>query len=149
VVGFVAFVGSVALVVVAAIAQDSTGLPLVLLLVVGSAVWAAWDSSQIRLRDYKSGFSNEPVGIALGILLIWIVAFPVYLSKRYRISQGTLPRRQWAPPPEGMRVGFAHAETSTSELERLAELRGRGVLTEEEFSAAKGRVLTAPEARSS
>ena len=147
-VGSVAFIGSVLLLYAAILTQSSTNLPIVWLLVIGSAVWAAWDSTQIHLRDYKSGVSHGPVGIALGILLIWIVAFPVYLATRYGITHGTLSRRESASPVAIAAPSRAQSLTTTSaELERLADLRTRGVLTEEEFTAAKGRVLSLPQAR--
>ena len=44
------------------------------------------------------------------------------------------PARRPAPAP-------AAAPNVTTELERLAELRAKGVLTEEEFQAQKARIL--------
>jgi hypothetical protein len=39
------------------------------------------------------------------------------------------------------RSAGASAPSATTELERLADLRARGVLTEEEFQAQKRRIL--------
>jgi hypothetical protein len=142
VVGFTAFIASVVLFVAAAFGQSATNLQLVWFLIIGSAIWAAWDSTQIHLRDYKSGFSNHPIGIALGVFLIWIIAFPVYLATRYGITHGTVPRRQSASPPIGLAISSSGSTMSTSvELERLADLHQRGVLTEAEFSLAKIKLL--------
>jgi hypothetical protein len=48
-----------------------------------------------------------------------------------------------APPPSGASApGLPPASASTTgELERLAELRSKGVLTEDEFQAQKKRIL--------
>jgi hypothetical protein len=53
--------------------------------VFGTSLWAAIDSSGIQLHRYKSGIALKPFGLSLGCLLLWIVAFPWYLSVRYRI----------------------------------------------------------------
>ena len=45
---------------------------------------------------------------------------------------------QRATPPPSATAG---APSTTTELERLADLRARGVLTEEEFQAQKARIL--------
>jgi len=46
-----------------------------------------------------------------------------------------------APPPPPAPVPGGAAPNVTTELERLAELRAKGVLTEEEFQAQKARIL--------
>ena len=74
--GIIAFIISLALVVVAAMAGNATKLPLIHLLILGTATWAAWDSTQIRLREYKSGVALHPVALWFGIALLWIVGFP-------------------------------------------------------------------------
>lgn len=56
--------------------------------VVGTAIWAAIDSKEIRLHSYKSGIALRPFVLFLACLLLWIVAFPWYLSVRYRIRNG-------------------------------------------------------------
>ena len=56
--------------------------------VVGTSIWAAVDSSGIQLYRYKSGIALKPFVLFLACLLLWIVAFPWYLSVRYRITNG-------------------------------------------------------------
>ena len=55
------------------------------------------------------------------------------------------PERAPGPPPPVSPVrpdGAApHAPSTTTELERLADLRARGVLTEDEFQAQKAKIL--------
>lgn len=63
--------------------------PLFMVAVVfGTSIWAAIDSRDIRLHSYKSGIALRPFVLFLACLLLWIVAFPWYLSVRYRISNG-------------------------------------------------------------
>jgi hypothetical protein len=62
---------------------------LIYFVVLGTAIWAAIDSSKIQLLRYKSGISYGPVVLFFGFLLLWIVAFPWYLSMRYKIKTGT------------------------------------------------------------
>ena len=47
----------------------------------------------------------------------------------------------WSPMPAAPQGGSRSAPNVTTELERLADLRARGVLTEEEFQAQKSRIL--------
>jgi len=57
--------------------------------IVITAIWAAVDSSKVQLKRYRSGISCGPVALFFGFLLFWIVAFPWYLSVRYKIITGT------------------------------------------------------------
>jgi hypothetical protein len=98
-VGFIAFLSCVVLVILASIVQTITHLPVVLILVLVTASWAAWDSTRIQLRDYKSGIALNPVGLWIGIALLWIVGFPWYLTVRYRIKAGTQERKVAAALP--------------------------------------------------
>jgi hypothetical protein len=59
------------------------------ILIFGSALWAAFDSSKVQLSRYKSGISYGPVSLFFGCLLLWIVAFPWYLVVRSKIRTGT------------------------------------------------------------
>lgn len=56
--------------------------------VLGTSIWAAIDSKEIHLHSYKSGIAMGPFVLFLACLLLWIVAFPWYLSVRYRIRNG-------------------------------------------------------------
>ena len=58
-------------------------------MILGTAMWAAIDSSKIHLKRYKSGISYGPVALFFGIALLWIIGFPWYLSMRYKIKTGT------------------------------------------------------------
>jgi hypothetical protein len=58
-------------------------------MVLGTAIWAAIDSSKIQLKRYKSGISYGPVVLFIACAMLWIVGFPWYLSMRYKIKSGT------------------------------------------------------------
>ncbi len=60
----------------------------IFLIVLATSIWASVDSSKIELYKYKSGIAVKPVILLIGCLFIWIVAFPWYLSMRYKIKHG-------------------------------------------------------------
>lgn len=66
-----------------------TIVPLSYFMIFGTAIWAAIDSSTIQLKRYRTGISYGPVVLFLGFLLLWVVAFPWYLSVRSKIKAGT------------------------------------------------------------
>ena len=49
--------------------------------------------------------------------------------------------QQQAPPPPPPAAPAAEVDPTTAELQRLAGLHQQGILTDEEFSAAKAKVL--------
>ena len=66
----------------------ATDLPTIPLVAIPS-IWAAWDSSRIQLRKYKSLISTSPLLLFLGLIILWIPIFPIYLVMRQRIKKGT------------------------------------------------------------
>jgi hypothetical protein len=58
-------------------------------MVLGTSIWVAIDSSKMQLQRYKSGISYGPVVLFFCGLVLWIIAFPWYLSMRYKIQNGT------------------------------------------------------------
>lgn len=65
----------------------------------------------------------------------WQQPEPQYAEPQYAEPQYAQPP---AAPPAG---GADDSDQLTAELERLAGLKNQGVLTEEEFSAAKAKLL--------
>ena len=65
------------------------GFNLTWIMVLGTAIWAAIDSSKLQLSRYKSGISYGPAVLFIACALLWIVGFPWYLSMRYKIRTGT------------------------------------------------------------
>jgi hypothetical protein len=64
------------------------------IMVLGTALWAAIDSSKIQLKRYKSGISYHPIVLFFACALLWIVGFPWYLTTRYKIKSGTAVIKQ-------------------------------------------------------
>ena len=58
-----------------------------------TAAIAAFDSSHISLRRYKTGISYGPVGLFVICALIWPFAIIWYFIVRVRIARGTMPLR--------------------------------------------------------
>ncbi len=66
-----------------------TGFDLSWIMVVGTALWAAIDSAKIHLKRYESSISYGPVVLFFGFVLLWFIAFPMYLIVRHQIRTGT------------------------------------------------------------
>ncbi len=79
--------------------------PLVSLgIVVATAIWAAFDSTSLELHKYKSGI-NHPVGVFLGIFLLWVIFFPLYLVTRSKRVAGELKlKKSDEPQPRTMSI---------------------------------------------
>lgn len=58
------------------------------LVLLGTLVWAAFDSKKLELNKYKSGLSYSSVVIFFLIAFFWIITFPWYLHVRYKINNG-------------------------------------------------------------
>ena len=61
-----------------------------LIMVIGSAGWAAMDSEKRNIRVYQTPFSG-PWVVFIAICLLWILFFPWYLVTRSKIIDGSLP----------------------------------------------------------
>jgi len=81
-----------------------------------------------------------PLGIAMGVLVITLlITYAVNSSSRTPELQPERAKRVRGPQ---MMVGKIMGKGSlAAELALLAELHGRGALTDEEFSAGKRRIL--------
>lgn len=75
--------------IVVSVLTDANGWP-ILLIVAGSAIWAAADSAAIGFGKYKNSVAYGPVGVGIFVLLLWVVAFPWYLTTRSDIKSGRL-----------------------------------------------------------
>lgn len=74
---------------VAAVLQQASGFPVVLGLVVGSALWAAWDSSKLHFSKHKGG--NSPAIVFFGVLALWVLMLPWYIARRRDVKRGMVP----------------------------------------------------------
>ncbi|MCH7870050.1 MAG: hypothetical protein IH881_20350 [Myxococcales bacterium] len=57
-------------------------------IVIGSSIWMAFDAHQIGYdkKDVKGFASMGPVGWFFAGLLLWIIAFPLYLASRSKLK---------------------------------------------------------------
>jgi hypothetical protein len=96
---------------------------LLALVVIASAIWVFFDAPTIGESRYTW---------SIGMLLLWIVGFPWYLSVRSRKV-----RAGWQPAPA--------AETTrdpvATELDRLAHLRDTGGLTDAQYERQRRQAL--------
>jgi FtsH-binding integral membrane protein len=80
---------TIALLAVCSAIYKLTGIHLSWIMVIGTALWAAIDSTKIHLKRYESGISYGPVVLFFGFVLLWFIAFPWYLIVRHKIKTGT------------------------------------------------------------
>jgi Short C-terminal domain len=80
-------------------------------------------------------FSGLGFGRAIGLLLLLLAVIPVIwmVRKDQRTDGGT---SKTPPPSQSSRTG-----SKLDELEKLAALRDKGIITEEEFNAKKEQLL--------
>jgi len=102
-VGIVLAAWLIGVVIAMAVSPSLASVPPILM-VIGTSLWAAFDSSSIRLRDYKTRLASHPVVLMFSLWLLWIVVFPAYLVVRSRILAGQLERRE-RPIRLGLAVG--------------------------------------------
>jgi hypothetical protein len=83
---WIAILLTIALLGLCTVIYRLTGFDISWIMVLGTALWAAIDSSKIHL---KSGISYGPVILFFGFALLWFIAFPWYLIVRHKIKTGT------------------------------------------------------------
>ena len=86
---WIAILLTVGLLGVCTVIYRLTGYDLSWIMVLGTALWAAIDSTKIHLKRYESGISYGPVVLFFGFVLLWFIAFPWYLIIRHKIKTGT------------------------------------------------------------
>lgn len=102
-------------------------------IVIATAICVFFDAKSVGMGQVEPGqrrgfLDMPPLGWALACALLWIIAFPLYLIHRTqyrskRSSRSTTHR------------------FNIEALEKLATLRDRGVITEEEFQRQKKELL--------
>jgi len=110
------------------------------IIVIGSAIWVYIDAKTIGVRKglIDGMFNNGPGVWCAGTLLLWIVVFPAYLIKRGALKAAVAANAESSASPSA--TVAAHGDAIES-LEKLANLRDRGVLTEAEFDQKKRQLL--------
>src|SRR4051794_27650182 len=112
---------------------------LILLIAFGTSLWAYFDSKSIGVKkgDLKGLADLGPGGWFWVCLLLWIVGFPMYLAKRGEMKRVSASRPNVTKPGSPVATAASNAPGYLDELEKLAELHKKGVLTDSEFSEKK------------
>ena len=120
------------------------------LVVIASAIWVYVDAKNIGVRkDLVSGFWNLGAGSwCAATLLLWIVAFPCYLIKRTSLKEAAAAEAGDNPSiespvaqPVAPVTSVASEAEAIGSLEKLADLRDRGILSGAEFDQKKQQIL--------
>lgn len=103
--------------------MDISGI--ILLIVIGTTIWVGYDAKQNRVPIDSKPYSlnNGAVAWVLTCILLWIFGFPYYLVKRAKILK----------QEEG--------QSDLSQIEKLADLKSKGLITEKEFQTKKKEIL--------
>ena len=104
---------------------------IIVLVVIGTSIWVLVDAKSIGVKkgQVKGMGDLGPWGWFFVCLLLWIVGFPFYLAKRgefKRINANNQENTQ---------------DDSLASLEKLAEMKDKGILTEDEFNSKKKEIL--------
>jgi len=77
------------------------GVAVIWLVIIGTSIWVAVDSSNIGARKglVKGSGNMGPAGWFFCCLLIWIIGFPVYLAKRSEIKAAAAASNVSVPTP--------------------------------------------------
>ena len=86
-----------AVLLVAFFLPSDTAKPVITLGVFATSVWAYLDSKKLGIERYQKTWltpSATPSGVFAVCFLLWIVAFPMYITFRYRIKHNLIPLKQ-------------------------------------------------------
>lgn len=112
----------------------------------GTSIWAGVDASKIELKKYKVGGPTSSAVTVIGCLLLWIVVFPWYLVNKGKIERGEAPLKDgYVGQDEGASTTPVNTQSlgnSLAQLEKLAQLKEKGVLSDEEFQTQKAKLLS-------
>jgi uncharacterized membrane protein len=104
---------------------------IIVFIVIGTSIWVFFDAKSIGIKKGQmKGFLDMGPGGWCGIcLLLWIIGFSIYLAKRsaYKQINSSKPSK-----PSG---------DSIAQLEKIAEMKSKGILTEDEFNRKKQELL--------
>ena len=137
-------------------AVSALGFLVGLTFVVCTSIWVALDAraNRIPTTNHPYSLNNGALGWFLGCILLWIVTFPFYLCRRFRILRER--KRALAPPPT-MNVRIVDDGTTAAtpahplkaglrpdieqELRRLAKLVQEKLISEADFEVKKKQML--------
>jgi hypothetical protein len=110
------------------------------IILLGSAGWVLYDAKKIGVKKgLISGLGNMgPWAWFFATLFLWIIAFPMYLIKRGDFIKALERERSNSSVAAPAKT---KSNSSLANLEKLAELKTKGILSEEEFQAKKKELL--------
>ena len=96
-----------------------------LLIILGTSLWMAFDAHQIGYdkKDVKGMAGMGPLGWLFGGLLLWIIAFPLYLVSRSKLKEAAAQKNGHGTPTGEPPVGAD--TTDESEKKSLPGRMGR------------------------
>lgn len=116
---------------------------IVLISIIGSSLWVYIDA--LRIGVHKTGdapktlrlhVDMEPVDWLISCLLLWAIAFPVYLFKRRGFIKRFCPLRSRSILPPSEPVEYFYEQ-----LRNLSRLKSEGRISDEEFCLRRREVL--------
>ena len=112
-----------------------------------SSIWVGFDAKKLGVRkgSLNGGFFDLGAGgWFIACLLIWIVAFPAYMMKRdtyKRLAANAQGGAAGASQSGAAAIQQASNVDALAQIEKLAQLKANGVITEEEFARKKEQQL--------
>jgi hypothetical protein len=119
--------------------ERTTMFGLIIIIVLGTSIWVGTDARRIGAKkgQLKGVCDMGPAGWFFACLMIWIVAFPMYLANRAELKRINGQSSQ----PVAASVASPEAQDFEVQLMKLARLKESGVLSQEEFDAKKKAIL--------
>jgi hypothetical protein len=121
---------------------------LILLIVIGTSIWVYFDARNIgvkksgeKAKSGKLSVDMGPLGWGICCLLLWIIAFPVYLFKRPGFKKRFQATSASAPPIPVPVAAGSQPQDFDQQLRRLAKLKEDGIISAEEFDQKKKALL--------
>ena len=114
------------------------------IIVVASAIWVVIDAKNIGVKKgLVTGLGNiGPWGWFFVTLLLWIIGFPMYLYYRgkFKLAVAEASNVGKDPISSGLKDKQS-GNMAISDLEKLATLKEKGIITEAEFETKKKQIL--------
>ena len=111
---------------------------IILLIVIATAIWVIIDAKSIGVKKgLVTGMGNMGAwGWFFSCLLLWIIGFPMYLYYRGKFKSAIAAiASKNSVKQESTKSG------ALNDLEQLAALKDKGVITDLEFQAKKKQIL--------
>ena len=108
------------------------------LIVIATAIWVLFDAKTIGVKKgLVIGMGNMGAwGWFFSCLLFWIIGFPMYLYYRGKFKSAIIGTTfKNSVKPESARI------ETLNDLEQLAALKDKGVITDLEFQTKKKQIL--------